>query len=62
MMKPEYLLHCIDFASGGALVGIFFPFELALVIHSASSPTGALVGILLFWIDGALVGNLPFGG
>lgn len=62
MMKPEYLLHCIDFAFGGALVGIFFPFELALVIHSGSSPMGALVGILLFWTDGALVGNLPFEG
>lgn len=55
-----YLLHCIDFAFGGALAGIF-PFELALVIHSASSPMGALVGILL-WTDGALVVNLPLEG
>ena len=43
----ESLPYCIGFTCGGALVGIF-PFELALVIHSALSPMGHWLGFFPF--------------
>ena len=61
-MKPEYLLHCIDFAFGGALVGIFFPFELALVIHSGLFLMGRWLSFSPILTKGTWFWNLPFGG
>ena len=58
---PESLPWCVGFACGGDLVGIF-PFELALIIHSASSPMGYWLGFSPFGLTGHWLGVFPFWG